>query len=66
MTTMIALVTVFGLALVLASQKTRSDFRPRGRFAPSVTWGRLPALPRPAPATRPQRARATRPAPVRA
>jgi hypothetical protein len=63
MTMLIALVMVFGLALALAHQKSRSAYRPRGRFAPSVAWGQLPALPRPELAPR---TRAARPAPARA
>lgn len=61
MALMIAVVAVFGLMLALANQKSRSEFRPRGRFAPSVTWGSLPALPRPELSTR-ARARSSRPA----
>jgi hypothetical protein len=61
MAIVIAMSILFGLLLALAQQRFRSGFRPRGRFAPSVAWGRLPALPRPELAAR-TRTRSDRPA----
>ena len=59
----IAMVILFGLALALAHMKSRSELRPRGRFAPSVEWGQLPTIPRPAlPARTRERARRAEPA----
>ena len=52
MAMVIAVVAVFGLTLALANRKSQSEFRPRGRFATSVQWGALPALPRPELVTR--------------
>lgn len=65
MAMMIALMILFGLTLALAQQKSQSAFRPRGRFAPDVAWGRLPAMPQIELAER-TRARASRPVPARA
>lgn len=65
MAIVIAISILFGLLLALAQRRPRSGFRPRGRFAPSEPWGRLPALPRPEPGAR-LRARADRPAQARA
>jgi hypothetical protein len=47
MAIVIATSILFGLLLALAPQRSRSGFRPRGRFASSVPWGQLPAFPRP-------------------
>ncbi len=63
--TIIVMLTLFTLLLALAHQKSGSTFRPRGRYAPSVAWGSLPALPRPELAAR-TRAESRGPATVRA
>jgi hypothetical protein len=47
MTVVIAMMILLALALSLAHQKSQSGFRPRGRFATSAAWGRVPALQRP-------------------